>query len=66
MKNNVNILHVEIKHEMTWIYIARIKRMKVGGTTWVLMKDHVDIFHVEHEHVVRVSFIRDNTDALDI
>jgi len=41
----VNILHVEIELEMTWIVC--IKRLEVSGMTWLLVEDDVDVLHVE-------------------
>ena len=43
----MDVLHIEIKLEMTWI--ACIKRLDVSGMTWLLVKDDVDILHVEIE-----------------
>ena len=53
----MDVLYVAIELEMTWI--ACIKRLDVSGMTWLLVKDDVDILHVEIEHVVGISFIRD-------
>ena len=43
----VNVLHVEIELEMTWIVC--IKRLEVSGMTWLLVEDVMDVLHVEIE-----------------
>ena len=47
MKYDVDVLHVEIKFEMTWI--ACIKRLEVSDMTWLLVEDDVDVLHVKIE-----------------
>jgi hypothetical protein len=39
VEDDVDVLHVEIELEMTWI--ACIKRLKVSGMTWLLVEDNV-------------------------
>jgi hypothetical protein len=53
----VDVLHVEIELEMTWI--AYIKRLEVSGMTWLLVEDDADVLHFDIEHVAGISFIRD-------
>ena len=45
MEHDVDVLHVEIELEMTWIVC--IKRLEVSGMTWLLVEDDVDVLHVE-------------------
>jgi hypothetical protein len=44
---DVDVLHVEIELEMTWI--ACIKRLEVRGMTWLLVENDKDVLHVEIE-----------------
>ena len=43
MEGDIDVLHIEIELEMTWI--ACIKWLKVSGMTWLLVKDDVDSLH---------------------
>jgi hypothetical protein len=45
VKNDLDVLHVEIELVMTWI--SYIKRLEVSGMTWLLVEDDVDVSHVE-------------------
>ena len=47
VEDDVDVLHVKIELEMTWI--ACIKRLKVSGMIWLFVKDDVDILHSEIE-----------------
>jgi len=47
LEDDMDVLHVEIELEMTWI--ACIKRLKVSNMTWLLVKDDVDVLLVEIE-----------------
>jgi len=40
VKDDADILDIEIEFEMTWI--ARIKRLEISGMTWLLVEDDVD------------------------
>jgi len=42
VEDNVDVLHVEMKLEMTWI--ACIMWFEVSGMTWLLVKDDVYVF----------------------
>jgi hypothetical protein len=44
---DMDVLHVEIELEMTWI--TCIKRSEVSGMTLLLVEDDVDVLHVEIE-----------------
>ena len=46
----MDVLHVEIELEMTWI--ACIKKLEVSGMTWLLVEDDVNVLHIEIELVV--------------
>jgi len=41
----VDVLHIDIELEMTWI--TCIKRFKVSGMIWLLVEDDVDVLYVE-------------------
>ena len=43
--DDVDVLHVKIELEMTWI--ACIKRLEVGDMTWLLVEIDVDALRVE-------------------
>ena len=43
----MDVLYVDIELEMTWI--ACIKKLEVSGMTWLLVKDDVDVLHIEIE-----------------
>ena len=45
MERDVDVLHVDIELEMTWI--ACIKRLEVSSMTWLLVEDDVDVLHVK-------------------
>ena len=56
MEGDIDVLHIEIELEMTWI--ACINMLEVSGMTWLLVECDVDALHVEIEHVVGIRFIR--------
>jgi hypothetical protein len=47
VENDVDVWHVKIELDMTWI--ACIKRLEVSGMTWLLVEHDVDVLHVEIE-----------------
>jgi hypothetical protein len=47
VEHDVDVLHVEIELEMSWI--ACIKRLKVSSMAWLLVADDVNVLHVEIE-----------------
>ena len=47
VEDGVDVLHVKIELEMTWI--ACIKMLEVSGMTWLLVEDDVDVLHVKIE-----------------
>ena len=44
MEGDIDVLHIEIELEMTWI--ACIKMLEVSGMTWLLVECDVDVLHV--------------------
>ena len=42
-------LHVNVEFDMRCI--ACIKRLEISGMTWLLVKDDLDILHVEIEYM---------------
>jgi hypothetical protein len=45
VEDDVDVLHVEIELEMTWI--TYMKRLEVSGMTWLLVKNNADVLQVE-------------------
>ena len=44
MEGDVDVLHIEIELEMTWI--ACNKMLEVSGMTWRLVECDMDVLHV--------------------
>ena len=44
MEGDIDVLHIEIELEMTWI--ACINMLEVSGMTWLLVECDVDVLHV--------------------
>jgi hypothetical protein len=47
VEDDVDVLHVEIELQMTWI--TCIKRLEVSDMIWLLVEDDVDVLHIEIE-----------------
>ena len=49
VKDDMDVLHIEIELEMAWTTCIKRLELEVCGMTWLLVEDDVDVLHIEIE-----------------